>query len=106
MPILDANGNPVTSSDLPPAHTLVRDPVDLIPPIPDEHLKMVLGQCNDALRAGMEPNAPIGVDIGLLASLARTVRDQRISLRNVAHDPTAVEISTPENAEPEKVDAD
>ena len=106
MPILDAQGNPVTSGDLPPAHTLVRDPVDLIPPIPDAHLKTVLDQCNEGLRAGMEPNAPIGVDIGLLASLARTVRDQRTSLRKLAHDPTDVETGTKENADADETPAD
>lgn len=74
--ILDANGNPV-SSDTPTTNGLSLEPIDQIPPIPDEALQAVIVQSNQALSAGAALNMPVGVDLGLLASLARTVRDQR-----------------------------
>jgi len=80
MPLLDAAGNPVDSATLPVSNGLILDPIDQIPVIPDEHLGAVIAQCNAAFQSGMQPNAPIGIDVGLLASLARTVRDQRKAL--------------------------
>lgn len=77
--ILDANGNPV-SSDTPTMNGLSLEPIDQIPPIPDEALRAVIDQSNHALGAGAALNMPVGVDLGLLASLARTVRDQRTLL--------------------------
>jgi hypothetical protein len=81
MPLLDAHGNPVSSDTPEASNGLVTEPIDQIPTIPDEPLAAVVAQCNAALAQGAPANAPIGVDLGLLASLARTVRDQRALLR-------------------------
>ena len=91
--ILDANGNPV-SSDTPTTNGLAREPIDQVPPIPDEALQAVIDQSNTALRSGAAINMPVGVDLGLLASLARTVRDQRKMLAALQS-----ETDTAENAE-------
>ena len=80
MPLLDAAGNPVDSATLPVSQGLITEPIDQLPVIPDEHLGAVIAQCNEAFKAGMQPTSKIGIDIGLLASLARTVRDQRKAL--------------------------
>ena len=80
MPLLDAAGNPVGTATLPISNGVILEPIDQIPAIPDEHLKAVIAQCNAAFHGGMQPNSPIGIDVGLLASLARTVRDQRKAL--------------------------
>lgn len=79
MAILDLNGNPIGTTPDPTPGVIV-EPIDQIPPIPDDALRAVLGQCNAAFHQGAQPNQPIGVDIGLLASLARTVRDLRNAL--------------------------
>lgn len=79
MAILDPNGNPIGTTPDPTPGVIV-EPIDQIPPIPDDALRAVLGQCNAAFHQGAQPNQPIGVDIGLLASLARTVRDLRANL--------------------------
>ena len=80
MPLLDAAGNPVGTATPPVSNGLILEPIDQIPVIPDEPLKMVIAQCNAALKSGMQPNSPAAIDVGLLASLARTVRDQRKAL--------------------------
>jgi hypothetical protein len=77
MPLLDAAGNPVGTATLPISNGVILEPIDQIPVIPDAELGAVIAQCNAAFQSGMQPNAPIGIDVGLLASLARTVRDQR-----------------------------
>jgi hypothetical protein len=84
MPLLDANGNPISSDTPPISNGIIVEPIDQIPPIPDDALEQIILQCNAAFEAGAQPNVPIGVDMGLLASLARTVRDQRKALRAAA----------------------
>lgn len=84
MAILDSSGNPIGGAIPEGSNGLIQQPIDIIPVIPDEHLGAVVAQCNEALNQGAQPNQPIGVDLGLLASLARTVRDQRKALRAAA----------------------
>ena len=80
MPLLDAAGNPVGTTTSPASNGLILEPLDQIPAIPDGPLQAVIAQCNAALQSGMQPNSHIGIDLGLLASLARTVRDQQKAL--------------------------
>ena len=91
--ILDSNGNPV-SSTTPTSNGLSLEPIDQVPPIPDEALQAIVAQSNVALQGGAALNIPVGVDLGLLASLARTVRDQRKMLAALQG-----ETDTDENAE-------
>lgn len=86
MPLLDAAGNPVGTATPPVSNGLILEPIDQIPAIPDEYLQVAIAQCNAALKSGMQPNSPIGIDLGLLASLARTVRDQRKALAKLQTD--------------------
>jgi len=94
MPILGPDGNPIHGSD-PPSGVVSLNPIDQIPAIPDEALAAVLQQCRGALQAGAPVSAQVRVDLGLLASLARTIRDQRVALRATAS-PEPAETPLPE----------
>lgn len=97
MAIVDSSGNPIGGAIPNGSNGLIQQPIDIIPVIPDEHLGAVIGQCNAALNQGAQPNQPIGVDLGLLASLARTVRDQRKALKAAAssNDPSTEDETEP-----------
>jgi len=96
MPLFDANGNPISSDTPEASNGIVTEPIDQIPTIPDDALEQIIFQCNAALKAGARPNVPVGVDVGLLASLARTVRDQRAMLRETMR-PYRPEIAPDDN---------
>ena len=80
MAILDRNGNPV-SSRTPEPDGIIRDPIDEVPSIHDDGLDAIVAQVNEGLRQGAAPTSPVQIHFGLLAALARTVRDQRAVLR-------------------------
>jgi hypothetical protein len=78
MSILGPNGRPLTvEEELEGRPGLVQTKIDEIPLIPDPVLEDLLKRFGEALDQGMPVSSPIAVELGLVASLVRTIAVQR-----------------------------
>jgi|10_taG_2_1085330.scaffolds.fasta_scaffold01589_3 hypothetical protein len=78
MSILGPNGRPLTvEEELEGRPGLVQNKLDEIPIIPDPVLEDLVKRFGEALNEGMPVNSPIAVELGLVASLVRTIAVQR-----------------------------